>query len=156
MIQTISKTGVPAVVVLVTGAPVTMQRWHSQVPAVVQTWYACEKGGLAIADVLFGDTNPGGRLPMAFPRSVGQVPLYYNYPPGGRSNRYWDDDGKPLFLFGFGLSYTTFDLTNLKVTSTATSAGAGEVSVSVDVKNTGSRGGDEVVQVFFLIESPIT
>ena len=85
---------------------------------------------------------------MTFHQSVGQVPLYYNYAPGGRSNRYWDDDGKPLFPFGFGLSYTTFDLSNLKVASTATSAGAGEVSVRVDVKNTGSRAGDEVVQVY--------
>ena len=148
VIRTVAKTGVPTVVVLVTGAPVTMQRWISQVPAVVQMWYAGEKGGLAIADVLFGDTNPGGRLPMTFPRSVGQVPLYYNYPPGGRSNRYWDDDGKPLFPFGFGLSYTTFDLSNLKVTSTATSAGEGEVSVSVEVKNSGRRAGDEVVQLY--------
>jgi len=148
MIRCVAKTGVPIVVVLVTGAPVTMQRWIDRVPAVIQMWTAGEKGGLAIADVLFGEVNPGGRLPMTFPRSVGQVPLYYNFPPGGRSNRYWDDDGKPLFPFGYGLSYTSFAQSNLKVVSTVTSAGAGEVTASVDVKNTGNRPGDDVVQVY--------
>jgi beta-glucosidase len=148
LIRAVAKTGVPTVVVLVTGAPVTMQKWIGRVPAVVQMFYAGEKGGLAIADVLFGDVNPGGKLPITFPKSVGQVPIYYNVAPWGRSNRYWDDDGKPQFPFGHGLSYTTFELSNLKVASTVKTDFTGEVTVTVDVKNTGPRAGDDVVQVY--------
>jgi len=148
LIRAVAKTGVPTVVVLVTGAPVTMQKWLSQVPTVVQMFYAGEKGGLAIADVLFGDVNPGGKLPITFPKSLGQVPINYSVAPWGRSNRYWDDDGKPQFPFGHGLSYTTFEFTNLKIDSTAKTNFTGEVTVSVDVKNTGPREGDEVVQVY--------
>ncbi len=144
----LAATGKPVVVVLVTGAPVTMQKWLPKVAAVVQMGYLGEQGGLAIADVLFGDVNPGGKLPMTFPRSVNQVPLVYSEAPSGRSGRYWDDDAKPQFPFGFGLSYTTFRLSNLKLASDVTQKGAGEVKVSVDVTNTGSVGGDEVVQIY--------
>ncbi len=148
LIRSVAQTGVPTVVVLVTGSPVTMRNWIDQVPAVVQMWSAGEKGGLAIADVLFGDVNPGGRLPVTFPKTLGQVPIYYSHGPLGRSNKYWDDDGKPQFPFGYGLSYTSFEQRNLKIISTATSGGSGEVQVSVDVQNTGDRAGDEVVQVY--------
>ena len=148
LIRTVARTGVPTVVVLVAGSPVTMQNWIKDVSAVVQMWYAGEKGGLAIADVLFGDVNPGGRLPVTFPKTVGQVPIYYSHGPLGRSDKYWDDDGRPQFPFGFGLSYTTFAESNLKITSTATSAGSGAVTVQVDVKNTGLVSGDDVVQVY--------
>lgn len=148
LIRAVAKGGKPTVVVLVTGAPVTMQHWIADASAVVQMWYAGEKGGLAIADVLFGDINPGARLPITFPKVIGQVPIYYNAQPVGRSDKYWDDDGKPAFPFGFGLSYTTFEMSNLKVVSDATSEGTGSVKVSVEVKNTGSRSGDEVVQVY--------
>lgn len=148
MILQLAATGKPVVVVLVTGAPVTMQKWISHAAAVVQMGYLGEQGGLAIADVLFGDENPGGRLPMTFPRSVNQVPLTYSEAPSGRSGRYHDDDAKPLFPFGFGLSYTSFKLANLKVNSSVTPDGAGEVGVTVDVTNTGSRRGDEVVQAY--------
>ena len=148
MIQQLAATGKPVVVVLVTGAPVTMQKWINQVAAVVQMGYVGEQGGLAIADVLFGNVDPGGRLPMTFPRSVKQVPMVYSEAPTGRSGRYWDDDAKPLFPFGFGLSYTTFTLSDLKVSSTVTTAEEGEVTVSVKVTNTGQRTGGEVVQVY--------
>lgn len=148
LIQAVAKTGVPTVVVLVTGAPVTMQKWIHQVPAIVQMFYAGEKGGLAIADVLFGDYNPGGKLPMTFPKTIGQVPINYSVAPWGRSDRYWDDDGRPQFPFGFGLSYTTFDWSNLRIGSTAKVDFTGDVTVNVDVKNTGEREGDEVVQVY--------
>ena len=148
LIRNVAKSGKPTVVVLVTGAPVTMQNWIADASAVVEMWTAGEKGGLAIADVLFGDINPGGHLPITFPKVLGQVPLYYNAQAVGRSDKYWDDDGKPAFPFGFGLSYTTFEMSNLKVVSDVTSSGSGNVKVSVDVKNTGARAGDEVVQVY--------
>jgi len=148
LIRNVAKSGKPTVVVLVTGAPVTMQHWIADATAVVQMWTAGEKGGLAIADVLFGDINPGGRLPITFPKVLGQVPIYYNGQPVGRSDKYWDDDGKPAFPFGFGLSYTPFEMSNLKVVSDVTTSGSGNVKVSVDVKNTGTRAGDEVVQVY--------
>jgi beta-glucosidase len=149
LIRAVGRTGVPTVVVLVTGAPVTMTKWIADADAIVQMGYAGERGGLAIADVLFGDCNPGGKLPMTFPRSVGQCPLYYNVPPTGRSGKYWDDDGKPQFPFGFGLSYTTFDYSGLKAESTVNAAAmTGEVTVMVKVKNTGGRAGDDVVQVY--------
>ena len=126
-----------------------MQNWIGDAGAVVQMWYGGEKGGLAIADILFGDVNPGGRLPVTFPRTLGQVPIYYSHGPLGRGEKYWDDDGKPQFPFGFGLSYTTFEYSKLKVESSVQAAGmSGEVTVSVGVKNTGSRVGDEVVQVY--------
>jgi beta-glucosidase len=148
IINTVAKTGVPTIVVLVTGSPVTMENWINNVSGVVQMWTDGEKGGLAIADVLFGDINPGGRLPVTFPKTIGQVPISYDYGPIGRNKKYWDDDGEPLFPFGFGLSYTTFSQTNLNVQSTATSEGKGEVRVFVDVTNTGTCAGDEVVQVY--------
>ena len=148
LIETICGTGKPVVVVLTNGSAVTMTRWIDHVNAVVEAWYPGEEGGNAIADVLFGDYNPGGKLPITFPRTVGQLPLYYNHRPTGRVDDYVDLRGKqPLFPFGHGLSYTEFEYSNLRVTPEKISPGE-DVSISVDVKNVGRYEGDEVVQLY--------
>jgi beta-glucosidase len=147
LIRAVLNTGTPTVVVLVNGSAVTMKNWVSDVAAVVEAWYPGEEGGNAIADVLFGDYNPGGKLPVTFPQVVGQVPLYYNHMPTGRGDDYTDISGKPLFPFGFGLSYTTFKYSNLKISPTIV-APNGTVVVSVDVENIGQLGGEEVVQLY--------
>jgi len=151
LIKAISKTGVPVLVVLVNGRPLSINWAAGNVPAIIEAWLPGEEGARAIADVLFGDYNPGGKLPMSFPRGVGQVPVYYNHKPsGGRSH--WKGDyvemgTKPLFPFGFGLSYTNFEYSNLIITP-ETISHEGEVQISIDVENTGSCRGDEVVQLY--------
>ncbi len=147
LIKAVTATGVPTAVVLMTGSAVTMRNWIDRVPAVVEAWYAGEEGGNAIADVLFGDYNPGGKLPLTFPQSVGQVPLYYNVKPSGRGYDYVSLSGKPQFPFGHGLSYTQFEYTNLQITPKQISPMQG-AQISVDVQNTGARTGDEVVQLY--------
>jgi beta-glucosidase len=147
LIKAVSKTGVPTVVVLTNGSAVTMANWIDKATAIVETWYPGEEGGNAIADVLFGDYNPGGRLPITFPQSVGQCPLYNNYKPTGRSYDYVDLSGNPLFAFGYGLSYTKFEYSNLQITPQKIGQ-KDEVRVSVDIQNTGERKGDEVVQLY--------
>ena len=140
LIKAVAATGVPTVVVLINGSPVTMLNWIDRVGAVVEPWYGGEQGGIALAEVLFGEVNPGGRLPMTFPKSIGQVPLYYNYTPSGRGYDYNDLDGEPLFPFGYGLSYTKFDYSNLRVEPRAVAAD-GKVTINVDVKNSGAMKG---------------
>ena len=147
LIRAVAGTGVPTVVVLMGGSAVTIGNWGDLVPAVVEAWYAGEEGGNAIADVLFGDYNPGGKLPITFPQTVGQVPLYYNTKPTGRGYDYITVSGKPQFPFGHGLSYTKFAYSNLRITPKAI-APTGNVEVRVDVQNTGARAGDEVVQLY--------
>jgi beta-glucosidase len=147
LIKSVSETGTPIVVVLINGSAVTMKSWIDKVSAVVEAWYPGEEGGNAVADVLFGDYNPGGKLPMTFPQSVGQVPLYYNHKPTGRGNDYADMSGKPLFPFGFGLSYTTFTYGNLQITPSRIPP-YGKIYVSVDVQNSGDRKGEEVIQLY--------
>jgi beta-glucosidase len=147
LIKAVAGTGVPTVVVLVNGSAVTMSRWINNVSAIVEEWYGGEEGGNAIADVLFGDYNPGAKLPITFPQSVGQVPLYYNHKPTGRGDDYVDLSGKPQFPFGFGLSYTRFEYSNLKI-SPSSIATDGAVKVEADVKNVGGKKGDEVVQLY--------
>ena len=122
-----------------------------EIPAILEAWLPGEEGGNAIADVVFGDFNPGGKLPISFPRHVGQVPVFYAHrPSGGRSHwqeHYVDTNVKPQYPFGFGLSYTTFEFDNLQIG--ASEAQAGEtVEISVTVKNVGSLVGDEVVQLY--------
>jgi beta-glucosidase len=145
VIKTAAATGKPVVVVLVAGAPVTMEGWDDKVPAILDAWYPGEEGPTAIAETLFGDNNPGGKLPMTFPKTVGQCPLYYNYEPSGRGYGYVDNPGDPLFPFGHGLSYTTFAYSNLVI---APGSSKGSFVASVDVKNSGSVAGDEVVQLY--------
>src|SRR5947207_12309601 len=94
---------------------ITMSSWIDRVDAVIDAWYPGERGGDAVADVLFGDANPAGRLPITFPVEEGQLPLYYNYKPTGRGDDYVDLTGQPLFPFGFGLSYTTFEYSDLRI-----------------------------------------
>jgi len=147
MIQKVTATGKPVVVVLVAGSPVTMQHWVDKVPAILDAWYPGEKGAVAIADTLFGDNNPGGKLPMTFPLSVGQCPTYYNLEPSGRGYDYVDLSGRPQFPFGFGLSYTTFEYSNLKITPDRVGY-HDSVQVSFDVQNIGPVVGDEVAQLY--------
>jgi beta-glucosidase len=147
LIRAVAATGTPTVVVLINGSAVSMKNWIDSVGAVVEAWYPGEEGGNAIADVLFGDYTPGGKLPVTFPQFVGQVPLYYNNKPTGRGNDYSDMSGKPLFSFGYGLSYTTFAYSNLNIVPTSIPPD-GKAVVSVDVQNTGTCIGDEVVQLY--------
>ncbi|HEX6974116.1 MAG TPA: glycoside hydrolase family 3 N-terminal domain-containing protein, partial [Vicinamibacterales bacterium] len=115
LIQKVASTGRPVVVVIVGGSAVTMTRWLDGVDAVVYAWYPGEQGGPAVADILFGDTNPSGRLPVTFPMAEGQLPLAYDHKPTGRGDDYVDLTGMPLFPFGFGLSYTTFEYSDLRI-----------------------------------------
>ncbi len=148
LIKKICATGTPAVVVLINGSVITMTKWINNVGAVVEAWYPGEEGGSAIGDILFGDCNPGGKLPITFPKLVGQLPLYYNYKPTGRVYDYVDLRGKqPLFSFGYGLSYTEFEYSNLKINPGKISSKE-KVNISVDIKNIGKYKGDEVVQLY--------
>jgi beta-glucosidase len=147
LIERVAATGKPTVVVLIGGSAITMSRWIDRVGAVVDAWYPGEEGGHAVADVLFGDYNPAGRLPITFPISEGQLPLYYDHKPTGRGDDYLDLTGQPLFPFGFGLSYTTFEYSGLAI-EPGVIAPTGSATVRCRVKNTGTRGGDEVVQLY--------
>ncbi len=147
LIKAVAATGTPTVVVLYNGSAVTMSNWIDNAAAVLEAWYPGEEGGNAIADVLFGAFSPGGKLPITFPQFVGQVPLYYNHLPTGRGNDYCDISGDPLYPFGYGLSYTTFDYSDLRIIPQAIRPD-GNVRVSIDVRNSGARPGDEVVQLY--------
>jgi beta-glucosidase len=146
LVDAMLQTGKPVVVVLINGRPLAIPRVAERVPAIVETWYAGQEAGTAVAEVLFGDVNPGGKLPVTFPRHTGQLPVYYNRRPTSFRS-HLDLTREPLWPFGHGLSYTTFALTNLKVTPTTIGA-AGRATVTVDVRNTGPRAGDEVVQLY--------
>ena len=146
LIERVAATGKPTIVVLVGGSAVTM-RWLERVNAVVDVWYPGEQGGIAVADVLLGDYNPAGRLPITFPVAEGQLPLSYNHEPTGRGDDYLDLTGQPLFPFGFGLNYSTFVYSALSITPDTITAD-GSATVHLRVRNTGSRAGDEVVQLY--------
>ena len=146
LLEAVVATGKPIVLVLENGRPLTIGWAKEHVPAILEAWYPGEFGGQAIAETLFGDNNPAGRLSITFPRSVGQLPIFYNSDPS-RNEKYIDDDGQPLFPFGFGLSYTTFRYERLTIQSTPEGV-RGDVHVSVDVTNTGDREGDEVAQLY--------
>ena len=147
LIRQVAATGKPLVVVLVAGSAVTMSSWLDRAGAIVHAWYPGEQGGHAVADVLFGDANPAGRLPITFPMAEGQLPLHYNHKPTGRGDDYLDLTGMPLFPFGFGLSYTSFEYSGL-VIEPAAIAPAEFATVRCAVTNTGARAGDEVVQLY--------
>ncbi len=146
LLQALKETGKPIVLVLVNGRPLSITWEKDNVSAILETWYPGEEGGNAIADVLFGDYNPGGKLPISFPRSVGQIPVYYNRKPSS-FNEYINTDTQALFPFGHGLSYTEFSYSDLKITPSQVNS-LEEVKISFKVKNTGSREGDEVVQLY--------
>lgn len=145
LLEALAATGKPVVLVLQNGRPLTIGWAKQHVAAILEAWYPGEYGGQAIAETLFGDNNPAGRLTITFPRSVGQLPVFYNSDPS-RVHKYVDDDGKPLFPFGFGLSYTEFRYDHLLVNPS--SGEHNDVEVSVDITNVGEREGDEVAQVY--------
>ena len=147
LIRAVAATGTPTIVVLVGGSAITMSPWLERVGAVVDAWYSGEQGGHAVADVLFGDANPAGRLPITFPITEGQLPLHYDHKPTGRGDDYVDLTGMALFPFGFGLSYTTFGYSDLRI-EPAAMAPDGTATVRCTIKNTGTRAGDEVVQLY--------
>ena len=147
LIDQIVALGKPTCAFVNSGPPLSIGHLVASVPAVMQCWYLGQEGGYAMADALFGAVNPGGKLPISFPRSVGQIPAYYNYKPSARRGYNLGFDVSPLFPFGFGLSYTSFQYSNLKLSS-ASMKKNGSVTVSVEVKNTGSRAGTEVVQMY--------
>jgi hypothetical protein len=146
LLEAVVATGKPVVLVLENGRPLTIGWAKEHVPAILEAWYPGEFGGKAIAETLFGDNNPAGRLTITFPRSTGQLPDFYNSDPS-RMEKYVDDNGKPLFPFGFGLSYTTFRYGHLAVEPPAPGS-HDDVQVTVEVTNTGSREGDEVAQLY--------
>jgi beta-glucosidase len=161
LIDAIKSTGKPFVVVLFNGRPLAIPDVDAGAPAILEAWFPGTEAGNALADVLFGKVNPGGKLPVSFPQRVGQVPIYYNHEPTGRpcdvgskyNSRYRDlKTCAPLYPFGYGLSYTTFTVGSLRL-SRSTVSRWGRVTASVDVKNTGAREGDDVVQLY--IHDPV-
>jgi beta-glucosidase len=154
MLETAAETGKPIVLVLENGRPLDIRWAAAHVPAILEAWYPGTEGGNAVADVLFGDVNPGGKLPVSWPRAAGAEPLYYNHnlthEPEDRpqfTSRYWDLSSKPLYPFGYGLSYTTFKFANLKLSESSINR-EGATEVSIDVTNTGTVPGDAVAQVY--------
>jgi beta-glucosidase len=151
LVKAIYETGTPTVVILVNGRPLALEWMAKKIPAIIAAWLPGEEGGHAVADVLFGDYNPGGKLPITFPKKVGQIPIYYGLKPSGGRSQLWgdyvDSSTKPAFEFGYGLSYTTFEFTSLRIEPKQVSP-KGKVSIKVDIKNTGTRAGDEVVQLY--------
>jgi beta-glucosidase len=146
LFDALKATGKPIAVVLINGRPPSIVKIATEANAIIEGWYLGEQGGNALADVLFGDINPGGKLPVTFPRNVGQLPFYYNHKPTARRG-YLFDEKAPLYPFGFGLSYSTFELGAPTLSST-TIAANGTVVVTVPVKNTSNRAGDETVQIY--------
>lgn len=157
LIRALKATGKPLVLVLMNGRPLTILEEKEQADAILETWFTGTEGGNAIADVLFGDYNPSGKLPISIPRSVGQIPTYYNHltigrpftpgKPGNYTSQYFDDTTGPLYPFGYGLSYTEFNLSDMALSSTTLNK-TGKLDASVTVKNTGKRDGETVVQLY--------
>jgi beta-glucosidase len=155
LVQAIAATGKPYVVVLMTGRPLTIDWLAANAPALLEAWFPGTEGGDAVADVLFGSVDPGGKLPMSFPYDVGQIPISYNELPTGRpfdpnnkyTSKYLDAPNTPLYPFGYGLSYTSFSLSNLRL-SAARVAANGSLAVKADITNTGPVTGDDVVQLY--------
>jgi beta-glucosidase len=139
-------TGKPVIVLLFNGRPLSINALSREAPAIFECWYLGQETGHAVADVLFGDANPGGKLPITIPRSAGHLPAFYNYKPTARRG-YLFDDVTPLYPFGFGLSYTTFTIANVRLDQKKIRRGSSG-RVSADVTNTGNRGGSEVVQLY--------
>lgn len=160
LLKELKKLGKPIVLVLMSGRPMTISWENDNMDAILYAWYPGTMGGLAITDVLYGKYNPSAKTPMTFPRSVGQIPIHYNQKNTGRpylgesdpeqkyKSRYTDSPNSPLFPFGYGLSYTTFDYSNLKLNKSTIKNGKDEIKVSVNVKNTGNYDGEEVVQLY--------
>lgn len=146
LVKAVYETGKPIVVVLFNGRPISINFIKENIPAVLECWYLGQESGNAIADVMFGEYNPGGKLPISIPRSAGHVPCYYNYKPSARRG-YLNDEVSPLYPFGFGLSYTSFSFGNLRLEKSTIKKDE-SLKVYIDVKNTGQYAGDEVVQLY--------
>ena len=146
LMEAVVATSKPVVLVLITGRPLDITWAAEHIPAILNVWHPGSEAGHAIADLLFGDATPGGKLPITWPRQVGQVPIYYahnlSHQPQNQATRYWNEESTPLFPFGFGLSFTKFAFSNLHLTQTM------PIDVTVDVENTGDRAGDEVAQLY--------
>ncbi len=151
LLQAVSATGTPVVLLIMNGRPLDLRWAADNVPAILDIWYPGTQGGAAVADLIFGDVAPGGKLPFTWPRTVGQVPMIYSHTishePDNQGRRYWDEQSTPLFPFGHGLSYGRFDYTDLVLDRTSITAGE-TVTVSVTVTNSGPRAGDEVAQLY--------
>lgn len=155
LVKAVRATGKPLVVILMNGRPLSINWIAENLPSILETWFAGTQAGHAIADVLFGDVNPGGKLPVTFPRSVGQVPLYYNHKNTGRppdannkyTSKYLELPWTPLFPFGYGLSYTQFKFSNLQLSAPRIRRD-GSLTATVELENIGQRAGDEVVQLY--------
>ncbi|GAI77062.1 unnamed protein product [marine sediment metagenome] len=151
LVKAVYETGTPIVGILVNGRPFTFGWMAEEIPAIVEAWLPGEEGGNAVADVLFGNYNPGGKLPLSFPERVGQIPIYYGHKPSGGRSQIWgnyvETSTSPVFEFGYGLSYTTFEFSCLRIEPNRVPL-TGKASIKVDVKNTGPRAGEEVVQLY--------
>jgi len=156
LLQALHATGKPVIAILINGQPLTINWPNKYLPAIIEAWCPGAEGGTAIAETLFGEYNPGGKLPVTFPKSVGQIELNFPFKPGSHAGQPGDGPngfGKTnvfgaLYPFGYGLSYTSFEYSNLIVTPEKQN-GKSNIEVSVDIKNTGKRKGDEVVQLYF-------
>lgn len=158
LIEALLKTGKPVILVLFTGRPLVLKWEHENVPAILNVWFAGSEAGDAIADVLFGDVNPSGKLTTTFPQNVGQIPIYYAHKNTGRPlaegkwfqkfrSNYLDVSNEPLYPFGYGLSYTTYEYSDLTLSSSEMKS-TDSITVEVTVKNTGTVAGKEVVQLY--------
>jgi beta-glucosidase len=151
LLEAVVATGRPVVLVRLNGRPLNITWAKDHVPAILEAWYPGTEGGNALADLLYGKAVPGGKLPFTWPRSVGQVPIFYahntTHAPANQGKRYWDEESTPLFPFGFGLSYATFTFSNLQLSKPTINSGE-PLDVSVDVENTSDRPGDEVAQLY--------
>jgi beta-glucosidase len=154
LLKAVAALGKPVVLVLLNGRPLSINWAAEHIPAILEAWEPGTEGGHAVADILFGDVNPGGKLPVSFPRKGSHAPLYYarnlTHSPEGSpmyNPRYWDGLPTPLYPFGYGLSYTTFAFANVQLSAAQVKVGA-TLTVSVDVTNTGAVAGDEVAQLY--------
>ncbi|HEX9970432.1 MAG TPA: glycoside hydrolase family 3 C-terminal domain-containing protein, partial [bacterium] len=151
LVKAIHATGTPVVLVLVNGRPYTLEWATKNIPAIIEAWLPGEEGGNAVAEVLFGDYDPGGKLPITFPAKVGQIPIYYRHKSSAQCSHRWvdyvDSTSQPLFPFGYGLSYTKFKYSQLKISPKEIPT-AGKANISLMVQNSGKVKGDEVVQLY--------
>jgi beta-glucosidase len=151
LLEAVAATGKPVVLVLMNGRPLNITWASTHVPAILEAWYPGTQGGNAIANVLFGDVVPGGKLPITWPRNGGQIPINYahntTFQPEEQARRYWDEESTPLYPFGFGLSYSTFTFSNVKVSQPSVRVGQ-SLEVTADVENTGETSADEVAQLY--------
>ncbi len=147
LLKAVRSTGTPVIMVLINGRPLSVNWAAENIPAIIEAWMCGEQGGNAVADVLFGDYNPGGKLPVSIPKTIGQFPFYYNHSATKEGAKYIDMSSTPLYEFGYGLSYTTFAYSDLKIVPEKLNS-QGNVEVSFTVRNTGDRLGDEVAQLY--------